>query len=481
MAEHHGQSKFDDLAQMCGVNHQYQKGDRFGRLFPELPGVVLDPEDLVALGAPGGPMDAGASPKQTDDVPVGHVFFGQFIDHDITLDLTSSIGAVNSPSAISNARTPTLDLDCVYGAGPEAQPYLYVNADGPFKGAKLLTARDNGHTDFAATDLARNAHGVAMIGDFRNDENRIISQIQHGMIQMHNRFCEQIHANDRYTGKELFEAARQQCMWHYQWAVVNDFLPTMCGHQVVRDVLSNGRQFYKPKVPFIPVEFSIAAYRFGHSMAPLSLVIRDGGPNQQLFGGNLGSFAAVQSCDEIVDWKKVFFVDGENPEHVVRAERCDPLMAPDLLDLFVLREEAEAKDRSLAGRNLRRGQAFLLPSGEKVAKAMGCEDEYIQRVTDAANTAAKGHLAGATPLWFWLLTEAGTVGPIDGHPGEGLGPVGGTIVAEVILGLLECDGRSWLSTNRDWAPAPNMRTIGNLLHWGAGHNVDLRERSSTTV
>lgn len=484
MADHHGQSTFDDLSKLCRINHSYQKGDRFGRLFPDLPALWIDPDALVAIGAPGGPMDAGPNPPKAKTVPVGHVFFGQFIDHDVTLDLTSSIGAVNAPSSISNARTPTLDLDCVYGAGPEAHPYQY-HADGPFKGSKLVTAKDmrrgkrRGAKDH---DLPRNGQDVAIIGDFRNDENRIVSQIQHGMISVHNKFCDELHAAHGYSGKELYEHARQQTMWHYQWAAVHDFLVAMCGKSVVHRILSEGRQFYTPKVPFIPVEFSVAAYRFGHSMAPLKIVIRHGGPAEDLFGGNLGNgFAPVQGDHEIIEWNKVFFVDG-NKTGVQRAERCDPGMAPDLLDLAVLSAEVEAKDRSLAGRNLRRGQSFLLPSGEQVAAAMGHTDAQIKKVTDAAHRASGKILHGATPLWFWLLTEAEVVGRDGTDKCEGLGPVGATIVAEVIIGLLECDGRSWLSSNRDWAPDPDKRTIGDLLNWATGEAIiDLREAALVTA
>jgi len=144
MADHHGMSKPGDQSRLCNYNHVYQDGDQFGRMF-DLPGLYLDPDTLVALGAQDGPMDAEKAPAaqnvRTRTVPVGHVFFGQFIDHDITLDLTSSFGRVNEPSQIANARTPTLDLDCLYGAGPEGSNFLY-QASGPFKGVKLVTNED---------------------------------------------------------------------------------------------------------------------------------------------------------------------------------------------------------------------------------------------------------------------------------------------------------------------------------------------------
>jgi len=245
MSAHHGMSAlYADV--LCRYNHVQQDGDRFGRMFGALPPLYTDPDVLKAIGAAKGPMLASARAAKTKTVPVGHVFFGQFIDHDITLDVASSLQAVNDPAEIQNTRTPTLDLDCVYGSGPEASNYLYENK-GEFKGVKLVHGKN---------DLQRNGQGVALIGDFRNDENRIVSQLQLGMIRLHNFFCDEL--SGEHSGHDLFVAARQATTWHYQWAVVNDFLVHMCGEHVVQDILSNGRQYYTPKTPFIPVEFSVA-------------------------------------------------------------------------------------------------------------------------------------------------------------------------------------------------------------------------------
>ena len=477
MTTPHGQSKFDEISNLCSHNHHAADGDRFGRMFPDLPALFTDPRILNKLGEPGEAMDAGPKPPKSKSVPVGHVFFGQFIDHDITLDVESSLGSVNSPSAISNSRTPTLDLDCVYGAGPEASPFMY-QAKGAFKGVKLVTAADlRSRRDPAKDhDLPRNGQEVALIGDFRNDENRIVSQLQLGMIKLHNAFVDQIHAEGDLEGKELFEEAQQRTRWHYQWAVLHDFLVTMCGKDTVHRILSEGRTAYKPKVPFIPVEFSVAGYRFGHSMAPMKLVVRKGGKPELLFRGGLGDgFDAVTGPEDIVEWAKVFFVGGSKTG-VQRAERCDPGLATELLDLSVLSSEMKAEDRSLAARNLRRGQSFLLPSGEVVAEAIGRPEPEINVVSRAANKASGDLLHGGTPLWFYILTEAATIGRDGSDKGEGLGPVGATIVAEVIIGLLESDDRSWLSSNRDWAPQEGLETIGDLLQWACEDAIiDLRE------
>ena len=105
------------------------RSGRFGEMFPDLPRLISDPADLHAAGRINGPMNEGQHGKiGSTTTPLGFVFLGQFIDHDITLDVTSSFDRLNDPQATKNFRTPTLDLDCIYGAGPEASRHLYYHA-----------------------------------------------------------------------------------------------------------------------------------------------------------------------------------------------------------------------------------------------------------------------------------------------------------------------------------------------------------------
>ncbi|MEO0991604.1 MAG: peroxidase family protein, partial [Pseudomonadota bacterium] len=389
---------------------------------------------------------------------------GQFVDHDITLDVTSSLDTVNSPAGTPNVRTPTLDLDCVYGTGPEASPYLY-HSSGDFKGVKLITGADIGGHPHAADDLPR-VGNVALIGDFRNDENRLVSQIQLGMIRFHNRMCDELAA--KYEGHALYEEARRLCTWHYQWCVIYDFLKDICGEGVVARILGHGRQYYRPKVPFIPVEFSVACYRFGHALVPMKVNIQEEDGKFELFGPELGEgFSPVPGPDAVVDMHEIFHTFDRR--RVQRAGRVNAELASDLLELPM---GVDPMRRSLATRNMVRGQSFLLPSGESVAKAMGRPQDEIDKITHEARSAEAG-LVGGTPLWFYILTEAGLIGreELDGSrlPGEGLGPVGATIVAEVLIGLIELDPRSWLGANRNWRPetrgepARELSTVGNLV------------------
>ena len=470
---HHGLNDFKGTHHLCHFSHGAQRDDRFGRMF-DLPPLYTSSNSLKALGAKGGPMDGGVNGNRTDTVDVGHIFFGQFVDHDITLDVTSSLSSVSDPRDTGNVRTPTLDLDCIYGMGPEANPYLY-HASGDFAGVKLLTGADgtgiNQDPMLAMDDLVRSSAGTAIIGDPRNDENRVISQLQLAMIRFHNNVVDTLHGapGNTLAGKELFEHARQLVTWHYQWVVIHDYLVKLCGKAVVSDILGKGRKFYCADngVPYIPVEFSAAAYRFGHSMIPQKIQIRQGQSALELFGALLGrGFAPVTDERAVVDWHEL--VETSAGRNVQKAETLDSKMASDLLELpFIPASDIQ----SLATRNLLRGQSFLLPSGEGLAQAMGRDAVEVEAVSDAAKAIAGAgiDLSSGTPLWFYLLVEAETVGrettPGSFDRGEGLGPVGARIVAETIIGLCELDSRAFAAVNRNWDPSAGVgvTTLGEML------------------
>ncbi len=468
--EHHGMKPLQGIAKFCRLGHEdagHQREDRFGRMFPRLAPAYTPPHLLQEVGRRNGPMDGKSASDRTDSVSVGMVFFGQFVDHDITLDASTSFNTVVSrPGEIANVRTPTLDLDSIYGTGPEAQPYLYQH-DGPFAGAKLLTGADNpSQAGLAADDLLRAPSGRAIIGDPRNDENRVISQLHLAIIRFHNHVCDTLHAEDGLAGSALYEHARRQTSWHYQWALVNDFLVAMCGRPVVERILGCGRQHYCSRTPFIPVEFAVAAYRFGHSMIPMKVQVKNGSDALELFGIVLGhGFSALTDPAGVVDMNELF--DTPAGAHVTRAQKLDTKLAGDLLQLPFVQPPGEA---SLATRNLLRGNTFLLPGGEKVAEAIGCDTNVIAKVTQKVASLGTGLSEHGIPLWLYILAEAEVIGRAEpdgsSKEGEGLGPVGATIVAETIIGLLELDDHSYLGANRNWGPRPTWDTLGKIVTAG---------------
>ena len=215
----------------------------------------------------------GPDPEENILVPAGYTYFGQFIDHDLTFDSTSSLNN-GSGAEPTNLRTPRFDLDCVYGDGPDAQPYLYDAA-----GQKLLyrnEAPTTGEGDLAAKDLLRNPDGRAIIGDKRNDENSIVSQIQLAFIKYHNAVVDELNKHDPNTWNvpgNLFVSARNEVRWTYQTLVVNDFLKRIVRVEVLQGLdgqtptgrAHNYALYTADKRSNLPREFVAAAYRFGHS------------------------------------------------------------------------------------------------------------------------------------------------------------------------------------------------------------------------
>ncbi|WP_338738570.1 peroxidase family protein [Haloplanus salilacus] len=412
---------------------------RFGRMFPYLEAADHDVSFLRELGLPGNELDESVMGSVADSgTPSGFVFVGQFIDHDITLDPLSSLSRQVDPDAIRNFRTPRLDLDSVYGSGPEVSRHLY---ESPFAGGtrdRLLLAKDR-------PDLPRNREGTALVGDPRNDENHILSQFQYAMLNFHNRIFEWL----PHDTKHHFERAQQLARWHYQWLVLEEYLPTVCDPDVV-DAVREERRHYTvghDEQTYMPLEFAGAAYRFGHSQTRLRYRVNDE-VEGRLFGHGpdaLGMGFEPVSERAAVDWGHLFEMGRDIDTQPAR--KIDPLLAPDLLDLPFVHSDDDWR-RSLASRNLVRGYNLGLPSGQAVARAMGVDpisnatmgfDEILEAHGQPADTEA--------PLWYYVLAEARELG----H-GEHLGPVGSRIVAEVVVGLVESDPRSFLTVQPNWTP-----------------------------
>lgn len=460
----HGMKPLEGLSPYCSMSHYgVEREDRFGRMFGHLAPAYTDPRILADIGAKNGPLDGRGDEDRTGTVPVGQIFFGQFVDHDITLDASTTFDSViDNPGEIANVRTPTLDLDCIYGLGPEAQPYLYVQG-GDFGGVKLLTGADNPEQNgINDHDLLRAPNDRAIIGDPRNDENRAISQIQLAIIRFHNHVCDTLNNEEGLTGHDLYEKAREQTTWHYQWALVNDFLVDICGLPVVERILGCGRQFYCSGVPFIPVEFSVAAYRFGHSMIPQNIRTRQDGAFQNLFSDLGGAFAPVTDPMHIIDWNQLLNTPAGG--FTLRSQKLDTKLARNLIELPFVNPPDE---RSLATRNLLRGNAFLLPAGEKIAEDMDRPQAEIDQVLDKVADVEPRLGREGIPLWLYLLCEAEVIGRAEvgggTQPAEALGPVGATIVAEVLIGLLEYDDHSYLGANRNWRPREEWDDLGKIV------------------
>jgi hypothetical protein len=437
---------------------------RFGRMFPYLEAADHDVSFLQELGKPGGPLDETTHDRSVGEssVPAGFAILGQFIDHDITLDPLSSLAQRKDPDALRNFRTPHLDLDSVYGSGPETSPYLY---ESPLQGGnheRLLVATDG------RADVPRNAEAVALIGDHRNDENHLISQFQYAMLQFHNAIIEWIGEDC----KDAFEHANQLARWHYHWIVLEEFLPTVCDPDVVDDVREERHHYTvgQSTEPYLPIEFAGAAYRYGHSQIREQYRVNEN-TEKALFGHGDDAFGMgfeAPSAEDAVDWRYLF--DLKDPAVTPqRARAIDSLMSPDLLDLpFIDSGDWRA---SLASRNLVRGYRLGLPSGQAIARAMGLDplsnaELGFDEILDAHNQ----HPDTEAPLWYYVLAEARVA-----SGGDHLGPVGSRIVAETLVGLIGSDPSSFLTVQPGWTPslpAPNSGqddfSVADLLEFALG-------------
>ena len=485
-------------------------GVDFGRIFPHLP-PFSEANDtvraaLLEVGKRGGIMDAGdqlsAGPKalivdpsvngnptaadsygtnpDNPTMTAGSTFVGQFVDHDITFDQTSALGVPQNPLISRNTRTPALDLDSVFGGGPAVRPDLYVhNADGS-AGPKLKLGSGGVHEDVPRVANGDGSYG-GLLGDPRNDESVIIGGLHCAHILFYNRLLDELSEHDlqrfpsaRHADRRnryvRFLIAREVTLWHYQWLLVNEHLPQIAGQALVNEVLRRGNRFYHPPAGdgFMPIEFAAAAYRFGHSMVrpsyranftsgtgdstsptadPFFALVFD--PNEPDFSAPvshdradlLGGYPARR---RYIGWQTFFDLgDGQ----VKNNKQVDTTISSVLftLPLPAIAPHTQTSPKVLPQRNLLRQLTWGLPSGQAVARAMRVPGLGASDLSDIASV--YGPFATKTPLWYYILAEAQrTAGGLH------LGPVGGRIVTETLIGLLRADPTSYLTVHPRFKP-----------------------------
>ena len=415
----------------------------------------------------------------------GVTFFGQFLDHDITLDPRSPLLEQSDPKRTTNFRTAAFDLDSVYGNGPQGSPELYDLSSGEIKlrvdslpGAEVVSR--NGAPRF---DLPRDGNNTAILGDSRNDEHVVLAQLHTAFLRFHNAVVDHLRkdrANAGQSADQIFKLAQRQVRWHYQWIILNEFLPLTIGQARVADILNKGPRFYQvdegarrsarqtfkgsvaphrifrgrlPVRPFanspeLSSEFRphrwIPLLRLSLRRYPETPTLQD--PND-LRGGK-------RAPRRFVDWQTFFKFDETNfrPNKLIDSKLSSVLMllpgsrgpAPGLPADGV---------QSLASRNLMRHVNFGIPSGQAIARRMG-----VPALSPAQLDMLKPFdMEKSTPLWFYILKEAEVM-----EKGLRLGPVGGRIVGEVFIGLLKADETSYLAAQPRWKPVLPSATRGNF-------------------
>ena len=491
-------------------------GGQFGRMFQSLPAADFGNSDteteqnLLKLGeamvADPDPVKDGPDAEESG-IPSAYTYLGQFIDHDLTFDPASSLQQQDDPEGLIDFRTPRFDLDCIYGKGPDDAPYLYT-ADGRFIQGRPLTgaasnpnARDlpRSRPDDGAAEDIDNARR-AIIGDPRNDENVIVSQLQGLFHRFHNRLL----ADDTGPARGKFERVQRELRFHYQWMVVNDFLPRLVWRPVLETIIphhyknSNVRvdpprliYFDLDHEPVMPLEFAVAAYRIGHSMVRPGYRLSENVPPLPIFSPDAGS--SLTGFHEFrdnwaMDWRRfadlgpLDFGDEDNENDPGNRNRLqlayrldtsivDPLGHLPFPPFDPPLSPSGTPLPSLAQRNLLRGWRMRLPNGQNTARAMGVEpladnDILIGKFTDGNGdpkrpiTDVAAAFAGNCPLWTYVLAETQEVSvTLKTNQGDKqintrqLGEVGGRIVAETFIGLMLADETSYFNQNPIWKPS----------------------------
>ena len=465
-------------------------GGPFGRMFRTIPPADFGNDDAAsqaALAALAAKMTAAFdAPKDGPDaeesgLPAAYTYLGQFIDHDLTFDPASSLQRQNDPDALVDYRTPRFDLDNVYGRGPDDNPYLYEDGRLFILGQALTGAAKN----LYARDLARSTPRSggprrAIIGDPRNDENVIVSQLQGLLHRFHNKI-----ANDHPEWD--FSRIQREVRFHYQWLVLNDFLPAIVSDGVLDRVVPHVRKrtnvvadppslaFYHARdEAFMPLEFSAAAYRFGHSMVRPGYRLSETIGPLAIFATN--PFEALTGFREFpgnwaMDWGLFIDLEPRDPDDATRTQLAYRLDTSLVNPLGNLPPQIAVNPNVLAERNLLRGWRMRLPSGQAMARAMGIAPLPDDRLLIGKFTGDDADIVGTVssiapafadncPLWTYVLAETEeasvelttTKGP-RGLKTRKLGPVGGSIVAETFVGLLLKDSTSFLTQDPRWTPS----------------------------
>lgn len=524
---------------------------RFGRLFEGLTGPDYVDDDLFALAKTMIKDDNGksfnvADGDENDMIPAGYTYFGQFVDHDITFDITSAREKAEDPDATANFRSSALDLDSVYGLGLGGHAFLYDNNGlfnlsahdiTPPEPGPVQTTHDHFRASIPSGAPADSKAGPALIGDPRNDENTIVAQVHLAFVAFHNRIMttdsllgpRRSATNPQAPSDEVrFQRAAQIARHHYQWAVVHDYLKRICDPQVYAryvhlDTRPALRYYKKPPdtalYSYMPIEFSVAAYRLGHSMVRPSYALNalvgtsdrvPGKTRVPVFSASKGELDNLNGFRQIpgawgIDWGYFFdALPGQKPKGFKGpvwqpSYRMDSLLVDPLSDLPD-HAGLPAAERNLAFLNLRRGAHFRLPSAEQVASRLDLQvaepgqsgkkahfllmddkeiwsagsrmyskgkDEAIDTKRAERKALAK-IFAGRTPLWYYVLREAEFYSVKDKDDifgGRHLGPMGSVIILETFLGLLDADPMSFLN-DAGWRPSPVIFGGSDPLSFG---------------
>ena len=441
------------------------------------------------------------------------VYGGSPVGPGITADVVTVISGLRHPTLVNKMRVGTAVEPGPLPDGLDQHRDLprYVQVQASVRDAALRLAQ----ASLPAPEFANFSAGLpqrALIGDTRNDENLVIAQFHLSFLRFHNKAVDFLASHP--TGWIAdFTSAQALTRMHYQWLIVEGYLKGVCDPAVVERVIQDrASHFFKFRAEFdvrrqgsrlgnaLPLEFSVAGYRFGHSMVrafydynknfgrPAGGGILDKADLNLLFGftGGGGRIDDDKRLPKnwVMDWTRFVGVAPHNsadglPARVAR--KIDTALAPQLGDMVKEgNDEADAQlqalFKSLARRNLRRGYNLRLPTGQalhKLLKQSGAvQSAPIADVSTMFNSKpqlrdflknSQSKLFERTPLWFYILAEAEAAG------GNRLGEVGSFLVAATFVGVLLADPDSALSRSFNPSQSPlrmsDNSPIDSLAKW----------------
>jgi hypothetical protein len=413
------------------------------------------------------PQNRRGRPRRGDLAPSGFVYLGQFLAHDLTRDETPLEHARAAPEQTRNFHASRLNLESVYGGGPEKSPDLYDLSESGSETFLLGNTRAIPRKKIPSTpDDFRRRNGRPLLADDRNDQHLILAQLHVVFLQFHNRVVDYLKggafSDEAFPSETIFETARRLAVWHYQWIVRNEFLKWFILPEILADIEKRGPGLFKPalgeEIPALPVEFTQAAFRFGHSMVQpqyeinqwiglvrLSGLLRKTRPHES--GPSL-------PANQVVDWDRFTRAWGGNANF---AENIDTLISEDMFNLpaAAMPIFSKASPPPLPEMTLLRGSRIGLPSGQEACRAAGVQPLAGPRIgvdDDDREFFRKRGMNEETPLWYYVLREAEVLGVRRFRGGECLGPLGSRIVAEVLLGVMNADPKHYLNLDPNWKP-----------------------------
>ena len=396
-------------------------------------------------------------------IPAGITYFGQFIDHDLTR--TPQPGTYPQDAGVEgtpNLHSPALDLDVLYGRGPEHPQDRQLYDGVRLRVGDPVQSPWNPHAKPRSFDLPLGPNRRPLAADTRSNQTVIMRQLTAVFARLHNAAVEQLERAG-LPDLELFRRAKQQTIWQYQWLVVGDFLARILDPSVYDAVFRKRRAQVEWQVFSTPIEFAGAAFRYGHSM------VRENYLLSSVKEATLSDLLkrSEEECalqpEWQIDWSHFF--QGAGSTSATTAMPIDTKIAPTMhalppgaskffaLDIVL---EPKATNFNLPFETLKRGVLFGLPSGQEASAAFGypvlskreLTCDCRERLTPQGAVLLKYGLTDNTPLWFYLLKESEVR-----HNGNHLGPTGSRIVAETMFGALMHDPESFVN-QRDPAARP---------------------------